>query len=239
MSQATGQQAVLSAIIGAMRRRANLANRSQTRQFLNIGRSFKVDQDSWTGPAIISPDAIFLFRFERTYEAQPSTQAVSRGLLAIPRNPSESPLAIATLSSLELPGVITSHPDWPFPSIRECSVVIVPRELVSSVLYVPGQFGLHFVVGERLLQVGCEVVEPLTVSEFLRNTGWPTGKHVTGGALKARMSTFAFLAGAVGLAALAAVTFHSSINSQLTLLLGLLLVAGSVTLIARAFAGVR
>jgi hypothetical protein len=222
-----------------MRRRAVLAHRSQTRQFLNVGRTFQIDDSGWTGPAVVSPDALFLFRFERVYEASPRRgSAASRGLLAIPRDGTDVAQSLAVISSQDLPGLITSHPDWPFPSVRECTVVIVPRERVGAVLYRPGQNSLQFTIGDCLVRVGCEVVDPLTLSGFLRNTGWPTGGRPSSARSGPRMSTFAFLGGAVGLATLAAVSFNS-INSQVALLLGLVLSAGAAALVAGAFTGLR
>lgn len=244
MADSTMQSAALASIVGAIRRRQSLAQRSIRSQFVNVGRSFHLIDDVWSGPAVLSPDALFLFQFERgSQQTGGDPHAIkARDLLAIPRDPlSHTDFALTTVSSSELPPAITDHPDWPFPSIRECSVVIVPRESIAAVLYLPGTNGLRFMTGGRVVQVNCEMLSPIEAATYLRDNGWPTGNRRPPATrpVADHLRAIGFAGGSAGLLLLAALTINSRIGAQLGLILGIVLAAGAATLATRAYAQYR
>jgi hypothetical protein len=163
----TTQVADLTAIVASIKRRQSLANRATGPQFITIGSAFRIAGDTWTGPVVVSPDALFLFR--RTLGYAPVTSPPD--LLGIPHGTPEG-YQLNSTRARDLPLAILNHPDWPVNDEHDCEVIILPCEQVHSFTRQAMSRWIEFAADGTPTRIACETEQPALAMEFLTRTGW-------------------------------------------------------------------
>jgi hypothetical protein len=227
MADAT-QTACLARIVASLKRRQTLAQRSSSQQFLLVGDVFRVGDETWTGPVIASPDALFLFQLPQGY-----TPDEPRELLDIPRDPADLSTTFITMSSDLLPSAITGHPDWPVGRTLRCQVIVLPREDVQSIHYQLHGPWLDFSLATHPVVLRCESEDPAIAADFLARTGWTAPRIDTESSISRRqLATLAFAAAFMLLLFVSlSVTFSSYISSQSGMLVMVFVAGGFAALL--------
>ena len=156
----------IAPLVAAMKRRQLLSSGHEGPFFLQIGDSFTVGDDAWSGLAIASPDALYLFRETKTRNGLPIA-GVSSDM-----NLSMCAKEILTIEYADIPGAITSDPSWKMLVKNPCQVSVLLRDEVRTVALVPFTSDIEFASPYRLIKVGCGKIAPRDAEGILRNSGW-------------------------------------------------------------------
>ncbi len=155
-----------------MKRRQSLCSDQKTPFFFQIGDSFTVGDDAWSGPAIASGDALYLIREIKTHEGL-SMAGVSSDM-----NLSMCSKELLTIEYADIPGAITSEPSWKMLVKKPCQVSVLLRDEVGTVALVPFTSDIEFASPYRLIRVRCGKIAPGDAEATLRNSGWPLSRLV-------------------------------------------------------------
>lgn len=167
MTQASLRSPIdIAPLVAAMKRRQLLCFNQETPFFVQIGDSFTVGDDAWSGLAIASRDALYLLREIKTRDALPMAGVSSD------TNLSMCPKELLTIEYADIPGAITSDPSWKMLVKNPCQVSVLLRDEVRTVALVPFTSEIEFASPYPLIRVRCGKIAPGDAEATLRNSGW-------------------------------------------------------------------
>lgn len=163
----------IAPLVAAMKRRQSLSSEQKTPFFVQIGDSFTVGDDAWSGPVIASRDALYLLR-----ETQTHAGLLMAGVSS-DTNLSMCAKEILTIDYTDIPGAITSDPSWKMLVKNPCQVSVLLRDEVRTVAPVPFTSDIEFASPYPLIRVRCGKIAPGDAEAILRNSGWQPSHQVS------------------------------------------------------------
>ncbi len=167
MTQASLRSPIdIAPLVAAIKRRQLLSPDQKTSFFFQIGDSFTIGDDAWSGPAIASRDALYLLRETKTRDGLAMAGASSD------TNLSTCAKQILTIDYADVPGAITSDPTWKVLVKDPCQVSVLLREEARMAVLVPFTSDIEFASLYPLIRVRCGKIAPGDAEAILRNSGW-------------------------------------------------------------------
>ncbi len=190
----------IAPLVVAMKRRQLLSSGQEAPFFFQIGDSFTVGDDVWSGLVIASRDALYLFRETKTREGLRMAGVSSDANLSMCSK------ELLTIEYADIPGAIISEPSWQKLVKNPCQVSVLLRDEVRTVALVPRTSDIEFASRYPLVRVQCGKILPWDAEAILRNSGWVPLRPVSqpdGAALsKVRMERLRWTVVVVGLCVL-------------------------------------
>ncbi len=156
----------IAPLVAAIKRRHLLSQGQDTPFFFQIGDSFTIGDDAWSGLAIASRDALYLLRETKTRDGLPMPGVSSE------TNLSMCPRDLLTIDYADIPGAITSDPAWKMLVKHPCQVSVLLRDDARTASLVPFTADIEFQSPYPLIRVRCGKIRPGDAETILRNSGW-------------------------------------------------------------------